>query len=129
MSRAFQETNVGEEDPGEIRTKGEQDGGEGRCRQIALKEGPLPKPTASSAPWKPRRVYWRSRRTDDPKALFKTMAAKSLKTSAGGQTPHAMLYAAMIREINVKGDAARFTKVERGQFALSNGAKAADAAE
>ncbi|MCA9292146.1 MAG: hypothetical protein KDA25_13520 [Phycisphaerales bacterium] len=36
--------------------------------------------------------------------------------SGTGKTPHATLYAAMIREIAKKGDAARFVKVERGRF-------------
>ncbi len=36
-----------------------------------------------------------------------------------GKTPHATLYAAMIREIAKKGKASRFTKVERGRFALA----------
>ncbi len=46
------------------------------------------------------------------------MAAKGYWTSPGGQTPHATLYSAILREINSKGDAARFTKADRGQFTL-----------
>jgi len=57
------------------------------------------------------------------------MAAKGLWTSPGGQTPHALLYAAIMREINAKGDAARFAKVERGQFALNGGTKVVDSAK
>jgi len=34
-----------------------------------------------------------------------------------GKTPHATLYSSMLREINKKGDASRFRKVERGMFA------------
>ena len=52
------------------------------------------------------------------KSLIETMAAKKYWTSPGGQTPHATLYAAIIREINVKGIESRFAKVDRGQFAL-----------
>ncbi len=63
------------------------------------------------------------------KALIDAMAAKGYWTSPGGQTPHATLYAAMIREINVKVDTARFAKVERGQFALNSGAKFAESAK
>ena len=33
-----------------------------------------------------------------------------------GKTPHATLYAAMIREIAKKGKAARFVKTDRGLF-------------
>jgi len=36
--------------------------------------------------------------------------------STNGKTPHATIYAAIVREIQTKGDAARFRKVERGKF-------------
>jgi len=39
--------------------------------------------------------------------------------SPGGKTPHATLYAAIIREISKKGKEARFEKVDRGRFQLS----------
>ncbi len=55
--------------------------------------------------------------------LITAMAEQKLWTSPGGKTPHATLYAAIIREINTKGTAARFTKVERGQFAFNAKAK------
>ncbi len=38
--------------------------------------------------------------------------------SPGGKTPHATLYAAIIREIAKKGNDARFKKVARGRFQL-----------
>jgi hypothetical protein len=50
------------------------------------------------------------------KAMIEAMAAKGLWTSPGGKTPHATLYAAILREINDKGAEARFEKVDRGQF-------------
>ncbi len=53
------------------------------------------------------------------KAMIEAMAAKGYWTSPGGATPWATLYSALIREIANKGDEARFTKVDRGQFALS----------
>jgi len=37
---------------------------------------------------------------------------------SGGKTPQATVYAAIIREIAKKGDASRFSKTERGMFAL-----------
>ncbi len=37
----------------------------------------------------------------------------------GGKTPDRTLYAAILREINTKGDASRFRKVERGHFTLN----------
>ena len=39
--------------------------------------------------------------------------------STSGKTPAATIYAAMIREIQTKGDDARFRKVGRGKFALA----------
>jgi hypothetical protein len=38
-----------------------------------------------------------------------------------GKTPAATIYAAMIREIKVKGTASRFQKVDRGRFAAVAG--------
>ena len=49
--------------------------------------------------------------------LIAAMAAKGYWTSPAGKTPSATLYAAMAREIQVKGAAARFRKTERGKFA------------
>jgi DNA-binding IclR family transcriptional regulator len=53
------------------------------------------------------------------KELIAAMAAKGYWTSPGGKTPHATLYAAMLREINQKGKETRFKKAERGKFALA----------
>ena len=50
--------------------------------------------------------------------MIKAMADKGYWTSPGGQTPHATLYSAILREVNVKGKDARFVKAERGKFAL-----------
>ncbi len=51
--------------------------------------------------------------------LITAMADQGLWTSPGGKTPHATLYAAMIREIGTKGAESRFTKVDRGQFSAA----------
>lgn len=51
--------------------------------------------------------------------LIKAMAEAGLWKSPGGKTPHATLYAAMLREINAKGKAARFIKTDRGLFERS----------
>jgi hypothetical protein len=40
-----------------------------------------------------------------------------LWTSPNGLTPAATLYAAILRELKVKGADARFVKTERGKFA------------
>ena len=53
------------------------------------------------------------------KAMIEQMAAKGYWTSPGGKTPAATLYAAIIREIAAKGAESRFTKTERGRFALA----------
>ena len=49
--------------------------------------------------------------------LIAAMAAKGYWTSPAGKTPSSTLYAAMAREIKVKGATARFRKTERGMFA------------
>ncbi len=53
--------------------------------------------------------------------LIAAMAEQNLWKSPAGKTPHATLYAAMLREIGAKGDAARFKKVDRGLFAHAGG--------
>jgi hypothetical protein len=51
--------------------------------------------------------------------MIEAMTAKGYWTSPGGKTPHATLYSAILREIQVKGTDARFQKTERGKFALN----------
>jgi hypothetical protein len=60
------------------------------------------------------------------KELIEAMSAKGFWTSPGGQTPHATLYAAILREINVNGVESRFTKADRGLFGLNTVASEAD---
>jgi hypothetical protein len=50
--------------------------------------------------------------------MIKAMADKGYWSSPDGKTPHATLYSAILREINVKGKEARFVKTERGKFAF-----------
>ncbi|MBS0198269.1 MAG: hypothetical protein JSR77_16070, partial [Planctomycetes bacterium] len=50
------------------------------------------------------------------------MQAKHLWSSPEGKTPEATLYAAIIREIAAKGNAARFKKHDRGVFVAGKGA-------
>jgi len=52
------------------------------------------------------------------KDMVEQMLAKGLWQTKG-KTPAATIYAAIIREIATKGDAARFRKVERGKFELA----------
>jgi HB1, ASXL, restriction endonuclease HTH domain len=51
------------------------------------------------------------------KEMIETMASKGYWCSPNGQTPHATLYAAILREMKVKGKESRFTKSDRGKFA------------
>jgi hypothetical protein len=53
------------------------------------------------------------------KEMIDAMATKGYWTSPGGATPHATLYAAIAREIKLKGDKSRFAKAERGKFAIA----------
>jgi hypothetical protein len=53
------------------------------------------------------------------KELIEAMSAQGFWSSPGGKTPHATLYSAILREINLKGPEARFQKTERGKFALA----------
>ena len=49
-------------------------------------------------------------------SLIEAMATKGLWKSPGGKTPHATLYAAIAREIKVKGKDSRIKKSDRGHF-------------
>ena len=52
------------------------------------------------------------------KQMIEAITTKGYWTSPGGKTPHATLYSAIMREIAVKGNEARFQKTERGKFAI-----------
>lgn len=91
-----------------------------------------PKATKSQTEKKPKRVSALDAaaqvlaKADKPMGaqdLITAMAEKGLWTSPGGKTPHATLYAAMVREIGTKGKDARFKKVERGMFTINAGGK------
>ena len=56
--------------------------------------------------------------------LIAQMAAKGYWTSPHGKTPAATLYAALAREVKVKGAASRFVKTGPGRFAFRDGADA-----
>jgi hypothetical protein len=53
------------------------------------------------------------------KEMIETMGSKGYWTSPGGRTPHATLYAAILREITAKGKESRFKKTEPGKFAAT----------
>ena len=52
------------------------------------------------------------------KEMIEAMSAKNYWRSPGGATPSATLYAALLRELKVKGKNARFQKTAPGKFAL-----------
>jgi len=52
------------------------------------------------------------------KDIVERMLAEGLWATAG-KTPHATIYAAMLREIQSKGDDSRFRKAERGRFSAA----------
>ena len=54
--------------------------------------------------------------------LIEQMAAKGYWTSPKGKTPASTLYAAIAREVKLKGAASRFTKTGPGRFASRDGA-------
>ena len=51
--------------------------------------------------------------------MIEEMDRKKYWTSPNGATPQATLYAAIAREIKVKGKDARFVKSDRGRFAIA----------
>lgn len=77
------------------------------------------KPKKVSALDAAARVLSESKESMATKAMIEAMSAKGYWKSPGGQTPHATLYAAILREINVKGAESRFVKTDKGRFALA----------
>ena len=65
------------------------------------------------------KVLGESKEPLNSKQMIEAMATKGYWTSPGGKTPHATLYAAILREISVKGKDARFKKTDRGHFTLA----------
>ena len=53
------------------------------------------------------------------KEVINAVLAKGLWTS-DGKTPGATLYSSILREIQKKGDDARFIKADRGKFSLKS---------
>ncbi|MEW6199151.1 MAG: winged helix-turn-helix domain-containing protein [Planctomycetota bacterium] len=88
-------------------------------------KAPKPKAATPAGDAKPKRVsaldaaaqvLARAGKPMRAQELIAAMAEQGLWTSPGGKTPHATLYAAILREIGAKGDQARFRKTDRGQF-------------
>jgi hypothetical protein len=85
-------------------------------------KGAKTKPRADAGPKKlsaldaAAKVLGESGQAMTSQEMIAAMAAKGYWSSPNGKTPHATLYAAILREINAKGNAARFKKTERGKF-------------
>lgn len=86
---------------------------------------PEPKPAKAEEPKRmsainaAAKVLAESKEPLNAKQMVEAMAAKGYWSSPGGKTPHATLYSAILREINTKGQGARFKKTERGKFAAN----------
>ncbi|TWT30140.1 winged helix-turn-helix domain-containing protein [Blastopirellula retiformator] len=86
---------------------------------------PDPKPAKADEPKRmsainaAAKVLAESKEPLNAKQMVEAMAAKGYWSSPGGKTPHATLYSAILREINTKGQGARFKKTERGKFAAN----------
>lgn len=78
------------------------------------KGGDVPKPLSCLGA--ARKVLGEHRKPMSAPEMIEKAAEKGYWRSPGGKTPAATLYAAIIREISKKGAAARFKKVDRGQF-------------
>ncbi len=83
------------------------------------KAGGEPKPKRVSALDAAAQVLAGADKPMQAQELIVVMAEQGLWSSPTGKTPHATLYAAMLREIGAKGDAARFKKVDRGLFEIN----------
>ncbi len=85
---------------------------EGSAETTAADETPVAAATQDAA----ARVLEETGRPMTCKELIATMALKGYWTTPGGKTPWATLYAAILRELSVKGKQARFAKASRGHF-------------
>ena len=81
-------------------------------------------PTTPTAPTKMSQiqaamaVLKKARKPMGCKEMVEAMEAQGLWSTPGGKTPHATLYASILRDV-ARGDEARFAKVDRGQFKLA----------
>ena len=90
-------------------------GADGRQAEAAAKTAAEPQEKKLSALDAAAKVLGEAGQPMGCKELIAAMAAKGYWTSPGGKTPEATLYSALLREITVKGDQARFVKAEPRQ--------------
>jgi hypothetical protein len=100
-----------------------------------------PEPSAATAPEKPKRqrkvaapaepkekklsaieaavkVLGEAGQAMTTQEMIEAMASKGYWSSPGGKTPSATLYSSILRELDVKGEQARFVKAAPGRFSL-----------
>jgi hypothetical protein len=102
--------------------KASKKSGKARANAKNAKAEAEAKPKKMSALDAAAKVLAESGEPMNAKTLIEAMAKKGLWTSPGGKTPHATLFAAILREINTKGKEARFTKASKGHFAATKNA-------
>ena len=83
-------------------------------------ETAAPKPKKISAIDAAARVLDESKEPLNAKEIIERMTTAGLWTSPAGKTPHATIYAAMLRSIAKLGDASQFRKAERGKFTIAS---------
>lgn len=93
-----------------------QRGGPGGTRTAAPKSPKEAKPKKVSALDAAATVLRDEARPMRAVDLIQQMEERGLWKSPGGKTPASTLYAAMVREINTKGDESRFRKSDKGLF-------------
>ena len=90
-----------------------------KAKKPRAKKAKADKPKRVSGLDAAARVLEESGQPMTAKEMVEAAEAKGYWKSPGGKTPHATVYSAIIREIAVKGNDARFVKTERGKFATS----------
>jgi hypothetical protein len=93
-----------------------------KAAKVKAEEAPVKAETPVTAPKKvsaldaAHRVLAAAGAPMTAKELIAAMAAQGLWNSPKGKTPANTLYAAVMREINTKGDESRFSRPEPGKF-------------
>jgi hypothetical protein len=89
------------------------------AKKAKVTKAPAPERKKLSALGAAAKVLVETGRAMTTRELVEAMAARGYWTSPAGKTPHATLYAAILRELAAKGDAARFAKTGPGMFAAA----------
>ena len=115
------------EDGKPVEPKGQEAKPEEAKGEEAKKSAKPPKAKKAKAEAKPKklsaidaaaRVLGEADQPMNCQDMIKAMAEKGYWTSPGGKTPAATLYSAILREVQTKGNDARFKKTERGKFTV-----------